>query len=1025
MIQLRHNKPEISIFMVNTNQKCFKKLLLASTLLSAVALAQTGYHQDYSRLINAGDVVKPLGEGMFGEQINFYSGKTQFQNVDISLQGNDALPMSVSRTYQVENRYVTSAKTGAFGDWDLEVPHIEAIFPKGAVWTKPDRCTNFGTPDATALEQSWDDASIIGPSTGWNLVRGIVGEVYAVAAQQPLIDPALLTSGTAGTTQIQADQTSEAGIANLSGIVELQNPFVNNTVALRGSANIRAAYLILKVNTTGRINVPVSYKVRDLDTSSTNNAVQRVALQYRLGNAGTFSNIPEGYLADATNTGTTTLVSTVSVTLPAAANNRPEVQIRIITTESARASGVGTANEWIGIDDIAVGAPAFGSSTSTKPGLDASGNFGFSAQEYGFGFRLVVPGKTNSLLLKKLSGLSVFPSDVNIVNNEYWLVDCVSNQAAQPLTGDVFKALSPDGLIYTFNYLIERPFPSLTRPVGTVAFADLVETEKGGGLDSSSVEPQTLERVEARMMVTRVEDRFGNRIDYQYNAADPVAPTKGLSRMIASDGRQLNFSYYDGKIQTINDGTRTWTYSYYQGGLIGVTLPDDSRWTIDFAALSAATYTYSTAASCATFPQPVGPSTISASLTHPSGARAVYVFKPFRHALSGAPATCLSAGGLQFARLDPNEYDTITPFSKNVYGFTSNDNRYWDFTWSAGSSTKVTKVFGPKTTESVEYTFGNRYGVDEGLLLNKRAAGSAALETNAFEYKSNTGELYPARFGASYQTRGDTKHTESIQPLKLITTNRHGGTFVETRSSFNRYGNALQVTKAGSRSVTSLFTYQDKTTTFAWILQALESISTAGKLELDQDFNAKLQPTNIRRFGKLDTVVGYFPGGLVNTVSDGLGQTTSYSNYFRGIPQNTSHPGGATESAVAGSFGQILSLKDELNNTTSFGYDKLGRIESITPNEGASTSISYSKTGAWKQTRSFGGRTTTTTYDAFWQPVTVNDGGRTTSFEYDARGLMSFRSYPGASVGVSSNYNIFGEPIEIIASSELGNLRTR
>lgn len=139
---------------------------------------------------------------MFGEQINFYSGKTQFQNVDISLQGDDALPMSVSRTYQVENRHVVIAKTGAFGDCDLEVPHIEAVFPKGAAWTKADRCTNFGTPDATALEQGWDDASVITPHHRLERGQGITGEIYTVTTQQPLIDSALLTSGSPGTTQI-------------------------------------------------------------------------------------------------------------------------------------------------------------------------------------------------------------------------------------------------------------------------------------------------------------------------------------------------------------------------------------------------------------------------------------------------------------------------------------------------------------------------------------------------------------------------------------------------------------------------------------------------------------------------------------------------------------------------------------------------------------------------------------------------------------------------------------------------------
>lgn len=998
-------------------QKCVQ-IALASALLSTGALAQTGYHQDYSRLINAGDVVKPLGEGMFGEQINFYSGKTQFQNVDINLQGNDALPMSVSRTYRVENRHVVSAKTGAFGDWDLEVPHIEAVFPKGAAWTKPDRCTNFGTPDATALEQSWDDASVITPSAGWSAVKGITGEIYSVTSAQPLIDPALLTTGAAGTTQITADQTTLAGIANLAGIVELQSPFVDNTVALRGSGTVRAAFLLLKVNTTGRIDVPVSYKVRDLDTSTTNNAIQRVALQYRVGSTANFINVPEGYLADATNTGTTTLVSSVAVTLPTAANNKPEVQIRIITTESARFGAAGTANEWIGIDDIAVGAPAF-SLSGARQGVDSASNFGFAAQEYGFGFKLVVPGKTNSILLKKLSGSAVFPGDVDIVNNEYWLVDCLPNQVAAPLTGDAFKALSPDGMTYTFSYLIERPFPSLVRPLGTIAYAE--PSEK---YTEATTAPQTLERIEARMMVTRIEDRFGNWINYEYNATDPVVVTKGLSRMLASDGRQLNFSYNNGKIQSINDGVRIWGYSYFQGGLTTVNLPDGSRWAIDFASLSAATYTYATSASCTTFPQPTGPSSVSASITHPSNARANFVFQPYRHALSGAPSTCLTAGGAQFARLNPNEYDTITPMSKTVNGVVISDNRYWSFVWSAGSSTKVTQVNGPQSGDQVEYSFGNRYGINEGLLLNKNSMGGGASEANVYQYHGATAGPYPARFGTSYQTRGDTHHTESIQPLRAISTTRYGGDFLETRTLFNAYGNAEQITRSGSASATTTYTFQNKTSTFSWVLQALKSISTAGKTELNLTLNNNLQPTAIYRFGKLDTGLGYFTNGLVNTVNDGLGQTTTYSNYFRGVPRNIGHPGGASESATVGSFGQVLTTRDELLNLTSYGYDSLGRVTSITPNEGASTSISYSKIGAWQQNLSFGSRSTRTTYNGYWQPTSVNVGGRIIDMDYDARGQLRFQSYPSSAAGTSFVHNIFGELTSSVSASELGNLTT-
>src|SRR5690606_21537048 len=77
--------------------------------------------------------------------------------------------------------------------------------------------------------------------------------------------------------------------------------------------------------------------------------------QYRVGTSGDFINVPEGYIADATDNGSATKVTPVDVVLPAAAGNQPVVQIRIIT---GNALG---SDEWIGIDDIEV------LSASTRP----------------------------------------------------------------------------------------------------------------------------------------------------------------------------------------------------------------------------------------------------------------------------------------------------------------------------------------------------------------------------------------------------------------------------------------------------------------------------------------------------------------------------------------------------------------------------------------------------------------------------------------------------------------------------------
>ncbi len=98
----------------------------------------------------------------------------------------------------------------------------------------------------------------------------------------------------------------------------------------------------------------MAYNVRDIDGSA-DNALQRVAVQYRVGTAGMFTNLPSGFVSDATTGGTATQVTPVAVTLPPAADDQPVVQVRVITADAAG------SDEWVGIDDISVtGTPGGG-----------------------------------------------------------------------------------------------------------------------------------------------------------------------------------------------------------------------------------------------------------------------------------------------------------------------------------------------------------------------------------------------------------------------------------------------------------------------------------------------------------------------------------------------------------------------------------------------------------------------------------------------------------------------------------------
>ena len=166
-------------------------------------------------------------------------------------------------------------------------------------------------------------------------------------------DPQTIVGDGTGVPDVNINQTAP-NTFNTGGVAEFE--IANPVVALSGSGTADAPFLLIHLNTVGVANVNVSYNLRDID-GSVDNAVQAVALQYRIGTTGDFTNIPSGYVADASSgPSSATLVTPVSVTLPTAAENQAQVQLRIITTNA-------TGNdEWIGIDDINIaGTPAVAS----------------------------------------------------------------------------------------------------------------------------------------------------------------------------------------------------------------------------------------------------------------------------------------------------------------------------------------------------------------------------------------------------------------------------------------------------------------------------------------------------------------------------------------------------------------------------------------------------------------------------------------------------------------------------------------
>jgi cysteine-rich repeat protein len=215
------------------------------------------------------------------------------------------------------------------------------------------------TAQSLPFSQNWTSTGLITADDNWSGVGGINGyrgdsltSANDVDARTVVAPGVAATDTPAGVLDVGANQTNPS-TNNSGGVAEFE--IANPAVALQGSGTADAPFLLITISTTGQSSIAVAYNIRDLDGSA-DNAAQQVALQYRIGTSGNFTDVPSAYVSDAT-TGPSlaTLVTPVAVTLPAGVNDQSVVQLRIITTNA-------TGNdEWVGIDDISItGTPITG-----------------------------------------------------------------------------------------------------------------------------------------------------------------------------------------------------------------------------------------------------------------------------------------------------------------------------------------------------------------------------------------------------------------------------------------------------------------------------------------------------------------------------------------------------------------------------------------------------------------------------------------------------------------------------------------
>ena len=285
----------------------------------------------------------------------------------------------------------------------LLVIFLSGIFPADGLFTefRAPSVHADSTPQTLPFSQDWSNTGLITANDNWSGVPGITGFIGddPSTTASPIDPQTFLVDNT--TVDVIANQSNpnitNGGVAEFDGIA-------NPVVALQGSGAADAPNIVISINTTGLSGIVVAYVLRDIDGSA-DNAIQPVALQFRVGSSGNFTNIPAAFVADAT-TGPSlaTLVTPVSTILPAAAENQPLVQLRIIT---GNASG---NDEWVGVDDILIFVPSAARVDSFAANGYADGKVllewrtGLEVNNLGFNVYRDVRGKRTRINSQMLAG---------------------------------------------------------------------------------------------------------------------------------------------------------------------------------------------------------------------------------------------------------------------------------------------------------------------------------------------------------------------------------------------------------------------------------------------------------------------------------------------------------------------------------------------------------------------------------------------------------------------------------------------
>lgn len=449
--------------------------------------------------------------------------------------------------------------------------------------------------------------------------------------------------------------------------------------------------------------------------------------------------------------------------------------------------------------------PPADETTSHSVGTPAGGvtfTRNFRADEFWHGTYLYLPETGEEALLSRNGDAWPAPTDghtYGLRTKSGSAIRCVPTEDG---TGEGFEVTTPAGITYRLDHMAKALAltPLIKPPIGT------------SGYDYEHV----LHRQEFYLLPTLAYDRFGNSVTYTWSANNP----KELTRISSSDGRVLDIMWTNGRLSQVKHGERIWTYSASQ-----ITLPDQSHWLVGSpVAGSRGEGSVPADRVYCGFEGSMTTYFINTTIRHPSGATAVYTFRPILHGRSKSLYSCNASDSArntelyeQSAEASPALYYTWSLTSKTVSGPGIATPYTWTYTYSPHNgcysggfpdstpirnlcqqnspTTKWVDVLDPSGV-TTRYTYGNQHDVDDGYLLGISKPG----QTVTHSYQLDSPGSYAGYAGGVATSRGGAVFASKVIPLKEKSILQDGMKYVWRVNAFDVWARPTNVTRESSQS---------------------------------------------------------------------------------------------------------------------------------------------------------------------------------------------------------------------------------